>query len=263
MPYEEIPPAPHSTLCAQCGGSLAFTTRFCPHCGTAASSGKPLPPPPPPPPPPRQSDPIASSDIATLKAAVAAHPEDESYSRLLAMELHDDAMRDWWTDPDGVGRCVSHAGLVRAKMRLGEAQRLRLNDPSLQQKISRLAAYAHAEGERKFAGSWAMVVILGFFYVLPGVLWWYVNRRPRYLLNHDYMLHTQSGKASGAAARMGGLQGKIYDFFSESSDAWGWLFGLVFMFTAGLVLSPIFMIIAYKENYLDPAKESSSVAVPS
>jgi len=56
---------------------------------------------------------------------------------------------------------------------------------------------------------------------------------------------------------MGGLQGKVYDFFEKVGGEWGWLFGLVFMLTIGVLLSPIFMIIAYKQNYLDPQKESA------
>jgi len=102
-----------------------------------------------------------------------------------------------------------------------------------------------------------MVIVLGFFYIVPGVIWWYVNLRPRYLINRDYMRHVQTGKHSGAAAKMGGLQGKVYDFFENASGEWGWLLGLVFMLTVGVVLSPVFMVLAYKENYLDPKKEAA------
>jgi hypothetical protein len=109
--------------------------------------------------------------------------------------------------------------------------------------------------ERKFAGSWLMVIVLGFFYVIPGVIWWYVNRRPCYLINRDYLRHVRTGSHSTAAAKMGGLQGRVYDFFERINGEWGWLLGLFFMLTIGVLLSPIFTILAYKQNYLDVKKE--------
>jgi len=70
------------------------------------------------------------------------------------------------------------------------------------------------------------------------------------------MQHIRTGKHPGAAARMGGLQGKVYEFFENVGGEWGWLIGLIFMLTIGVLLSPIFMIIAYKQNYLDVKKSS-------
>jgi hypothetical protein len=178
----------------------------------------------------------------------------------LAIALHDDAMKDWWTDPkDGELMCVSYVGFIHAKTRLEQARKLRIEDAELQQRLALMAQHVNSAERRKYAGSWLMVVVLSFFWIIPGVLWWLVNRRPGYLLNHDYMVHAKSGKISGAAARMGGLQGKIYDFFSALNDDWGWLFGLGFMLTIGVVLSPIFMIVAFKQNYLDAAKPSGNL----
>ena len=102
-----------------------------------------------------------------------------------------------------------------------------------------------------------MIVVLGMFYVIPGVIWWYVNRRPAYLINSDYMMHVTTGKHSGAAAKMGGLQGNIYQFFEKVDENWGWLLGLFFMLTFGVILSPVFMVVAYKQNYLDLEKQTS------
>jgi hypothetical protein len=39
-------------------------------------------------------------DISALEENVARNPSDESYRKLLAVALHDDAMKDWWRDSD-------------------------------------------------------------------------------------------------------------------------------------------------------------------
>ncbi len=108
--------------------------------------------------------------------------------------------------------------------------------------------------KREFVGSWLMVFLLGLIYIVPGIVYWLVNRRPRYLINHDCMMHANTGRLGGAAARMGGIQGAIFEFFANIGE-WGWLVGFVFMITFGIILSPVFMVLAYKQNYLDVEKE--------
>jgi len=195
------------------------------------------------------------SGIPELEQLVAEHPNDETYRKLLAVALHDDAMKDWWEDPaDKKLLCVTYEGVEYAKNQLRRANELQFNDSTLRQHIGGGIQLANSMEGRKFVGSWLMVVALGFFGVAPGVVWWYVNRRPCYLINKDYMAHSVTGKHQGAAAKMGGVQGKIYEFFENAGGEWGWLFGLFFMLTIGVILSPVFMAIAYKENYLDVSK---------
>ena len=252
-----IAPTGSTAHCAQCGTKLNAGGRFCPKCGASIAATSPekvgttaAPPPP---------TPVgAENEIAALEQSVANNPNDESYRKLLAVALHDDAMKDWVRDPTDKGwLCVSREGLNHARKQFKRASELNFTDPELRKQIDDGVRLADSMEERKFAGSWLMVVVLGLFYIVPGVVWWYVNRRPGYLVNKDYMEHARTGKHSGAAARMGGLQGKVYDFFEKVGGEWGWLFGLVFMLTIGVMLSPIFMIIAYKQNYLDPQKESA------
>ena len=69
--------------------------------------------------------------------------------------------------------------------------------------------------KRQFVGTWFMVIVLGFFGIFPGVIWWYVNRRLGYLMSRDYMIHAKTGKLAGATARLGGIQAKIYEFFEN------------------------------------------------
>jgi hypothetical protein len=83
------------------------------------------------------------------------------------------------------------------------------------------------------------------------VIWWYVNRRPAFLINRDYVREIQTGKHPGAGAKMGGAMEKVSNFFDSVTGGWGWIFSLVFM----VVFSPVFMILAYKQNYLDAKKE--------
>lgn len=243
---------PTSVFCTQCGKRLPSSGRFCPQCGASFLAGNQQP----------LSNPSIASlqdGIAALENAAAEHPEDASYRRLLAIALHDDAIKDWWQDPkDHELLCVSHAGVAHARLRLVQAQSLQFDDPALRETIAKMLDLVSFMERREFAGSWLMVIVLGLFYIFPGVLWWYVNRRPRYLINHDYMMHTKTGKTSRGSAKMGGIQGAVYDFFSGLSEDWGWLIGLIFMMTIGVVLSPIFMVLAYKQNYFDVKKTSTA-----
>jgi len=63
-------------------------------------------------------------------------------------------------------------------------------------------------------------------------------------MNRDYSTHARTGKVAGATARLGGHSAQIYEFF-ENFGQFGWVIGFFFM----LFLSPIFAILAYKENY--------------
>jgi hypothetical protein len=250
-------PTPLTEYCAQCSTKFNPGAKFCPKCGaslfpqaSASADASVLAP--------SRAVPSSQDEISVLEQSVANNPNDESYRKLLAVALHDDAMKDWVRDPTDKGwLCVSREGLKHARKQFKRASELKFADPELRKQIDDGVRLVDSMEERKFAGSWLMVVVLGLFYIIPGVLWWYVNRRPGYLINKDYMEHVRTGKQSGAAARMGGLQGKVYDFFENVGGEWGWLFGLVFMLSIGVLLSPIFMIIAYKQNYLDPQKESA------
>jgi hypothetical protein len=45
---------------------------------------------------------------------------------------------------------------------------LKFNDPELRKHIEESLRLVDSMEERKFAGSWLMVVVLGFFYIIPG-----------------------------------------------------------------------------------------------
>jgi Flp pilus assembly protein TadD len=192
--------------------------------------------------------------IDLLEPCVQKEPDNQTYQWFLAVAYHDYAMNDWWRDPkDGSLLCTSKKQVDHAKKYIALASQLRFEDQELKKAIAEMAQLADSMEQRKFCGNWFMVIFLGFFYVVPGYLWWYVNRRPVYLINRDYVVEVETGKNLSAGAKMGGLMGRIYSFF-EATGEWGWLFGLAFMFTFGIILSPVFMWMAYKENYLDPKR---------
>ena len=83
----------------------------------------------------------------------------------------------------------------------------------------------------------------------------YVNRRPAFLMNRDYVKYSETGKHPSVGARMGGAMERVSNFFDSITGGWGAWFALGFM----VVFSPIFMIIAYKQNYIDVKKEYASV----
>jgi hypothetical protein len=239
-----------STICAACGAALQSDTRFCQQCGAAVKSETMQP-----------STArvqaaslktLASDQIAELQRLVAEHPEDQSYQKLLAVQLHDDAMKDWWKDPnDGSYLCTTFKQIQHARQQLARASGLRFNDPQLRTDIEKLRRLTESMAERTYTGNWLQVVILVFFGIFPGVIWWFVNRRPEFLINRDYVRELKTGKHPGAGARMGGAMEKVQNFFDTVTGGWGGWFALAFM----VIFSPIFMILAFKQNYLDVQKE--------
>ncbi len=164
-------------------------------------------------------------------------------------------MKDWWQDPkDGRYLCTSWQQIQHAKTQLTRAASLRFHDPQLRTDIEKLRQLTDSMEVREYTGNWLQVVILGFFGIFPGVIWWVVNRRPVFLINRDYVRELQTGKHPGAGAKMGGAMEKVSNFFDEATGGWGGWFALAFM----VIFSPIFMILAFKQNYLDIHKEYSA-----
>lgn len=241
-----------ASFCNSCGTSLEPSVRFCPKCGTAVNAANTQANPPLPSAALTTTHP--TDEIAELERLAGEHPEDESYQKLLAVQLHDDAMNDWWQDPkDGQYLCTSFQQIHHAREQLARAAALRFHDPQLRTDIEKFRKLADDMEQRQYTGNWLQIVILGLFWIFPGVIWWYVNRRPAFLINRDYVREIQTGKHPGAGAKMGGAMEKVSDFFDSATGGWGWIFSLIFM----VVFSPVFMILAYKQNYLDVKREYS------
>ena len=237
--------------CSHCGSPVQPDMRFCENCGTAVTTAMAKPPS-----PPRSTASLPAKPVldetAELERLAAQHPEDESYQKLLAVQLHDDAMKNWWKDPkDGQYLCTSFQQIQFARTQLNRAAGLRFHDPQLRADIDRLGRLVDSMEQRQYTGNWFQVVILGFFGIFPGVIWWWVNRRPAFLMNRDYIREIQSGKHPGVGAKMGGAMEKVSNFFDSVTGGWGGLFALAFM----VIFSPVFMILAFKQNYLDVKKE--------
>jgi hypothetical protein len=239
-----------TTFCPSCGIALEPGTRFCQQCGTAVSAALIQPA--------TSAAPAnvivspALDEFTELERLAAEHPEDESYQKLMAVHLHDDAMKDWWKDPkDGQYLCTAYKQIQYSRKQLNRAASLQFNDPQLRNSIENLRRLTETMEKRQYTGNWLQIVILGLFYIFPGVIWWYVNRRPAFLINRDYVREIQTGKHPGAGAKMGGAMEKVSNFFDSVTGGWGWIFSLIFM----VVFSPVFMILAYKQNYLDVKRD--------
>ena len=109
-------------FCSNCGSKIEAGVKFCAGCGrpagaAAVPAGGAVPPP--------LVAATHGDDIATLERGVAEHPNDEGYRKLLAVALHDDAMKDWWEDPeDKELLCVSRQGIDHARTQLTRASQL-------------------------------------------------------------------------------------------------------------------------------------------
>jgi uncharacterized Zn finger protein (UPF0148 family) len=232
--------------CTKCGKPLSSGMRFCAACGATVG------------PTPSQSSSSAetaapsTSDIESLERSAKEHPDDESYQKLLAVALHDEALANCERDPkDGSLLFSSIQQITKARGQLTRALALKFNDAQLRSNLEAALKDVNKMEQRKFVGSWFLVIIWGLFYIIPGIVVWAAFRRPRYLINMDYLNHLRTGKHLGAGARIGGAMGKVYDFCDKISPQWGWIFGLAIF----VMLSPIFVLLGFKENYLDVKKE--------
>jgi hypothetical protein len=237
----------NAAFCNQCGNPLQPSGAFCPSCGSAIGAR------------PTQSVGTTGptlvaakslNEITGLERAIA----DESYQKLLAVHLHDDAMRDWWKDPkDGQYLCTSVRQIQYARQQLNRASALKFDDLKLRADLEKMLQLVNTMEKRQYTGTWFQVVILGLFYLFPGVIWWYVNRRPVFLINRDYIKYAMTGKSPSSGAKMGGAMEKVSNFFDSITGGWGGWFALAFM----VICSPIFMILAFKQNYIDVKKETA------
>lgn len=237
-------------FCTHCGTQLQPNGKFCSTCGgtttaTAQAGGAPKP----------SVISIAGSggdEVAALEQMVAEHPDDPSYQKLLAVQLHDDAMRDWWKDPeDGQLLCTTARQIRYARRQIDRAEALRFDDPQLRAELAKMRQLVESMEKRVYSGSWFHVIVLGFFYIVPGVMWWFVNLRPNFLLNRDYVHQSETGKHPAALAKMGGAMEKVSNACEQIFGGWGFIPTLIVM----VLLCPIFMVLAYKQNYMDVKKE--------
>jgi hypothetical protein len=204
---------------------------------------------------PSPSSAAGASDIASLERQALEHPNDESYQKLLAVALRDEALANCERDPkDGSLLFTSIQQIRHAREHLTRAMALKFNDAQLRSSLQAALSDVTKMEQRKFVGSWFLVIVWGIFYIVPGVVFWAAFRRPRYLINRDYLEHLRTGKHIGAGARIGGAMGKVYDFCDKISPQWGWIIGLAIF----VLLSPIFVLLAFKENYLDVKKSEAS-----
>jgi hypothetical protein len=240
------PSAERTGYCKHCGNPMPSGARFCTACGGAVGVPQPKKD------NDSQSSVVGTSDIASLERSAHEHPDDESYQKLLAVALHDEALANCERDPKDGSLLFSSIQQIRnAREQLTSALALKFNDPQLRSNLEAALKDVNKMEQRKFVGSWFLVIVWGLFYIIPGVAVWAAFRRPRYLMNRDYLDHLRTGKHIGAGARIGGAMGKVYDFCDKISPEWGWIFGLAIF----VMLSPIFVLLGFKENYMDVKKE--------
>jgi hypothetical protein len=170
-----------------------YRDKFCPKCGASRAAAK-------------TKDDLeigtGESELAALEKSVAQEPTNDGFKQRLALAYHDDALRFWVRDPEEQDKylCVSREGIEYARKQITRAANLNVGDAHVRGTVEKTIRLVNTMEERQFAGSWLMVVVLGLFYIIPGLLWWYVNRRPQYLINRDYIEHLRTGKHAGAGA---------------------------------------------------------------
>jgi hypothetical protein len=237
-------------FCDHCGTQAQPQAKFCLKCGATIAKDAQHPSV-----PKLASVSAATSsgdEISALEQMVADHPADETYQKLLAIQLHDDAMKDWWRDPkDGQLLCTTVQQIQYARKQIDRAVGLKFDDPKLRADLERMRQLVESMEKRQYTGTWFHIIVLGLFYIAPGVLWWYVNRRPTFLINRDYIRYAETGRHSGALVKMGGAMERVSDFFDQIFGSWSFIPTLVIM----VMLCPLFMILAYKQNYFDMKKE--------
>ncbi len=146
--------------------------------------------------------------INLLEQCVQKEPDNETYQWFLAAAYHDGTVTSWWKNPEnGQYYCISKSQADEAQRIITKAKALKFDDPELRANIAKTEELINQLYIRQFKGSWAFVIIFGFFYIIPGVLWWIVNRRRGYKINKDIHDIVEMGKAD---ALVGGEVGAYY-----------------------------------------------------
>jgi len=177
--------------------------------------------------------------IQILEQCVAQEPNNEAYQWFLAIAYHDGMMVKWWKNPDGDSYyCISKQQADEARQTVEKIKALKFDDPEMSAQFAETEKLIQNLYTRKFVGSWVVVVFLGLFYIIPGVLWWFANRRPVYKINKD--VHYSATKRGGKPvyALPPALQWLV-DLF----PGWGALIVVI-------ALSPISLFYSLYDNYI-------------
>lgn len=187
--------------------------------------------------------------VALLEKCAAEEPDNGDFRNLLAAAYLENGMRDWWVDAKGGARyCTSKEQLDDARAFLEKAQQLGTDDEELRKRLIEQDKLLKRLAEREGEASWTAIILFGVFYILPGVAWAYVHKRPRYLINRDYMA-ASTGQPLRTSLKLWRLVGKGYGLIDKNDDV-SWV-TLAVMLPVQMVLLPVFFLLALKENYLD------------
>jgi Flp pilus assembly protein TadD len=184
-----------------------------------------------------------------MEACVQEVPDNQDFKNMLAATRIEHGMREWWIETgEGARYCTSRAQLEQARAGLEGAKQVGSSDEAIKKEIVDQEGLLAQLDERVLEASWAAIIFFGLCYILPGIAWYYVHKRPRYLVNHDYMLES-TGKPLRASLRLSRLLGRGYSAIGKSHDSpWIWL---AIMMPIQAVLLPVLFFLALKENYLD------------
>jgi Flp pilus assembly protein TadD len=185
--------------------------------------------------------------IELLERCASEDPDNKSYQEFLAVAYHDGMIESWWKTPEGNYLCCSKAQADQAREIIRKAKALNFDNEELRAVILKSERMVEDLYVRKFKGSWAFVVLFGLVYIVPGVLWWLVNRRPDYKINRDIKQIVEEGKKD---VLVGGEVGAYFSalppgfkWIAYSAPRWG-------VWIAIICLSPFtFCYLAY-DNYL-------------
>jgi len=190
--------------------------------------------------------------VEILEQCVKEEPNNKSYQWLLAVAYHEGMLTSWWRHPeDGKYYCISKEQADDATAILNKIKALNIDDNDMKKSIRETEELVRKMYERKFVGSWILVGIYSLFYVVPGVLWWFISRRTGYMINKDNYDLVEAGKMSATVA--GGEYGIYY---SALPPGFKWAAGLprFVVWILMIILSPISFLYNAYNNYRDDTR---------
>ena len=183
--------------------------------------------------------------IGILERCVREEPGNQSYQQALGYAYVDGMLLSWWKQGDQYC-CLSEEQALQAMAVLQKARALRFDDAELRGQLDERGKLIVSMFARQFKGSWAMVILLGLFYVVPGVLWWWVNRRPVYKINRDIHDVVEHNKADAVVG------GELGAYFSALPPGFKWMAYRCprwMVWIAILMLSPFTFLYLVYDNY--------------
>ena len=187
--------------------------------------------------------------IRILEECIKEEPDNESYKWFLALGLWQRAESYFWENPeDNTITITTKDAAEKATQNIDRALALQYDDDELRTQLKKQKEFLDSMNQRKFRGSWILVIVWALFYVVPGVLMYVASLRPQYKINRDIQKFIE--EEEGEDKFMSGEFG-AYVHALPPGMKWAARLPRFIVWVVMIVLSPITFLYNIYDNWID------------